>query len=293
MNDFKQIDNTLDRCSLFQQMQIWPLSSELDYNGWLRNFSKEELPIAKRILNAFIYFPQPMINQMLISAVGYAGKVIKSIYSDWCHDDFKNRCWYSYVPGEHPNSSDSGFNFQRILKKSLSIPESRLLFFDDLVNKMRKEKDLIIILVDDFVGSGEQCINMWNQIEGTIHANGHLVIYAPLVVNCKGEEEIRKICSDIYLTPAHFIGLEYNLFDKTCRCWDDEDSYQKGISLITEKSRLIGIPMDDETNTSYYKGFFSQGLSLAFCHGAPDAILPIFYWQDNNWNPLINKTYHR
>ena len=69
-------DVILERCSLFQQMQIWPVTEVLDYQGWLRNFTKEEKPIAKKILNAFMYFPQPMINHMLITSVGYAGKEI-------------------------------------------------------------------------------------------------------------------------------------------------------------------------------------------------------------------------
>lgn len=286
-------DMILERCSLFRQMQIWPVSESLDYQGWLRNFSKEEIPIAKKILSAFMYFPQPMINYMLITSVGYAGREIKNIIKDWKHDDYKSRCWYSIVPGETPNISDSGFSFSRLLKEQLHIPEERLKFFAELKAILGKTTDQIVILVDDFVGSGEQCINMWSQIDGVVKANSHLIVYAPLIINYIGQERIKKKCSDIILTPAHYLGLEYNLFERTCRCWDNDDEYRQGIELIERKSMQIGAPMTNEEDTAYFKGFYAQGLSLAFSHGAPDAILPLFYWQENRWNPLVNKTYHR
>ena len=286
-------DFVLERCSLFQQMQIWPVTEVIDYQGWLRNFSKEEKTIAKKILSAFMYFPQPMINHMLITSVGYAGKEISKVFNNWKHEDFKNRCLYSIVPGENPNISDSGFSFSRILKEQLHIPEGRMKFFNELVEILRKTTDQIVILVDDFVGSGEQCINMWFQIEGAVKANSHLIVYAPLIINHIGEKRIKENCPDIILTPAHYLGPEYNLFNQSCRCWGNEEEYKSGLEIIEKKSRQIGVPMINETDTAYYKGFYAQGLSLAFSHGAPDAILPLFYWQENRWNPLVNKTYHR
>lgn len=41
------------------------------------------------------------------------------------------------------------------------------------------------------------------------------------------------------------------------------------------------------------KGFNKQGLAIAFEHGTPDAIPALFYWETEDWTPLINKVYIR
>ena len=49
-------NNTLiyERGKLFRDVQVWPLSTELDYDGWLRNFTVDsDRAIAAQILDFF------------------------------------------------------------------------------------------------------------------------------------------------------------------------------------------------------------------------------------------------
>ena len=208
------------------------------------------------------------------------------------------------MPGETQNVSDSGFNYTRKLKNVIGIPEGRLVEYDkipevlDFINKPTP-----IILVDDFIGSGEQCSKAYNKNrfkynKKTLHEisakDKHVFVYAPLIVNYIGFERINRECSSLILTPTHILGPEYNLFDPNCYCWKGDIAlYNDGIELILRKSQELGIPSTDGHSTQDEKGFWKQGLALMFEHNAPDAVPSFFYWCHDNWTPLFKKEYTR
>lgn len=292
---------TLERCKLFRSMQIWPIANELDYEGWLSNFKEADLYYAELILNFFMFFSKPMIKKLVGTAIGNAGYHLKNIYPSWTNEDFNANCWFSYVPGEELNPTDSGNLFLRYAR-DLGIPQDNILDFGNLLNSLKNQKGKVVILVDDFVGSGAQCSVAWNRTrltDGTVlkdivKANRHTVIYTPLIINDLGRNRILRECSGLFLYPVHYLDEKYDLFSPNCICWlNDNNLYQKGIEMITRKSQEIGIPMYNSNVTTHFRGFGNQGLAIAFEHGAPDAIPAFFYWKDKGWTPLIKKTYKR
>jgi hypothetical protein len=295
----KAYEETLTRSDYFRRVQVWPASDELDYKGWLANFSgDEERSLAALMLDFFMFYPKKMINYMLTKTVGYAGYALANHFADWDHKHFKDRCIYTFITGENPNPTDSGHIFVRKLRDELHIGEGRIIDFSDLHETLNaKPTPVPVILVDDFVGSGMQCVTAWNRrcpkTDLTIPdlvAMGHVFIYAPLIASLKGVTLIKKNCPDLKLSIAHTLGEEYDLFNPKCICWkNDADLFAKGTDLIIEKSRSLGIPDKGENSV---KGFHEQGLALAFEHGAPDAIPAIFYWADN-WTPLVKRVYNR
>ena len=299
MDISKSYDETITRSEYFRSVQIWPTSDELNYKGWLQNFSEgEERNIAAIILDFFMFYPKQMVNYMLAKTVGYAGYFLIEKFPKWQHKDFKTRCIYTFITGETPNPTDSGHIFVRKLRDELHINERQIIDFNNLHMFLKsKTYPVPIILVDDFVGSGLQCITAWNrQCKQTnltmadLTKDGHLFIYAPLISSQKGYDAITKACPELCLSIAHVLGEEYDLFNPKCICWkDDIELYSKGTTLIIEKSRTLGIP---ERGENSIKGFHEQGLALAFEHGAPDAIPAIFYWVDN-WTPLVKRIYNR
>jgi hypothetical protein len=296
---------TLERAKFFQSVQVWPLTNKLNYSGWLNNFKTDnDKKIACLILDFFSYYSPDMVDQMFISSISKAGSRLSRILPDWKHTDFYERCIYSYIPGETKNISDSGFNFARKLKEVIGIPEKRLIEYDLIPEKLDSiGKPTPVILVDDFIGSGEQCSIAWNENEFKYNNkklneiskdDGHIFVYAPLIVNYIGFKRIITECPSLILTPTHILGPEYNLFDPSCFCWKGEpDLYKEGVELILRKSQELGIPSKNGDDPQDEKGFWKQGLALMFEHGAPDAIPSFFYWCHENWTPLIKKTYQR
>ncbi|OFX20372.1 MAG: hypothetical protein A2041_00630 [Bacteroidetes bacterium GWA2_31_9b] len=299
------IKETKSRARYFQAVHAWPLNEKLDYDGWLSNFkSDEEIKIACSILDFFIYYPDNMVDQMLKSSIDHAGYYLSNTLSDWKHEDFVNRCFYSFIPGENQNPSDSGRLFLRKLRDVLGIPENRLIEYAQIPEVLDKiGKPTPIILVDDFVGSGAQCDKAWNRnkfnhndktLKQISETEGHVFVYSPLIVNYQGYERIKNNCKDLILTQSHILGKEYNLFNKECFCWKNDDTFfHEGTSFIIQKSAELGIPDRNGNHPQDVRGFGQQGLAIAFEHGAPDAIPSFFYWCHKDWIPLIQKTYHR
>ena len=302
---FEITQDRIERYKFFRDVQIWPLAEEFNFQGWLNNFdNKKDHNIACHILDFFNYYPKKMVDQMLIASVGRAGYEFSKYFSHWQHSDFKNKCIYSFIPGETQNPSDSGNLFMRKLRDVLGIDESRFIDYKDIHDLLEKMKTPSpVILVDDFVGSGMQCYKAWCKNEGDQNKKtlnqiaqlyGHKFVYAPLLVNYEGYEYIKRKCSDLILSPSHIIGSEYNLFNPNCICWNGDFSlFSSGVEMILRKSHELGIPSTNGYNVNDEKGFHAQGLALAFEHGAPDAIPAFFYWCSEGWTPLIKKTYQR
>jgi hypothetical protein len=296
-----------DRPDFFQRIQTWPINDELNYKGWLTNFSTpEEKKLASHILDFFMFYPRNMVNQMLKTAIGYCGKILVSHFSNWQHDDFLRKCIYSFIPGETNNPTDSGHIYARKLRNELHIPQENIIYFNDLYSLLEKSSStsIPVIFVDDFVGSGAQCDKAWNENRGgknnctlseIASTSDHIFIYAPLIANYKGFERINSKCKGLILTTCHILNYEYNLFKPQCICWKNENRlYTKGVELILSKSKEQGIPSNEGNNEVDIEGFDRQGLAIAFeDSGAPDAIPAFFYWCSSTWTPLVKKEYKR
>jgi len=303
------LENTLketrERARFFQTVQAWPLEDKLNYEGWISNFkTDEEVSIACSILDFFLYYPDNMINQMLTTTIAYAGHVLMKKFPDWTHDDFVNRCYFSFIPGESQNPTDSGRLFLRKVRDELGIPEDRLIEYNNIPIALENERrPSPVILIDDFVGSGDQCIRAWGinrfdhggkTLREIAATDDHTFIYSPLIVNHVGHKKIVSFCRDLIIEPAHVLGPEYNLFHKDCFCWKGNDaSFKDGVDLILRKSSALGIPFSNGASTQDVRGYKEQGLAIAFEHGVPDAVPALFYWCHKDWIPLIRKTYER
>jgi hypothetical protein len=301
-----EYDSPIARGDFFQKTQIWPLNQVLNYRGWIKNFSTEgEKEIAGHILNFFMFYPDAMIDQMLRAVIGYCGEYLVSSFSDWQHDDFKKRCIYSFIPGETENPTDSGYQYARKLRNVLGIPEERIVDYRSLYFLLENSNgDNPVIFVDDFVGSGAQCDKAWNKNKGGIKQHtlsdiasisSHKFIYAPLISNYTGYDRIKQKCHGLTLVTCHKLDQEYNLFDPSCICWNNDTKlFTRGIELILNKSKEQGIPFTGGKCVVDAKGFGEQGLALSFDNdGVPDAIPALFYWCSDKWTPLIRKDYKR
>lgn len=305
MDHIEQYKITTERSKFFQTVQAWPLDEDLNYEGWLKNFAEgEERRLACLILDFYNHYSSKIVIQMLRTSVSNSGYFFKSFFPDWDHTHFKTKCIYSFIPGETLNPTDSGHIFTRILRDELRVPENRIvnyMYLPQVLDQLATPTP--IVFVDDFVGSGAQVRKAWLNNKFTyngktlsqICSDGkHCAVYAPLIVNKAGHEVITRDCNGLYLSATHILSDEYNIFHKDCICWKKDDTlFKKGTEMLIRKSLAIGIKATGGSSVKDLKGFGEQGLALSFHHGAPDAILPIFYWEDNNWTPLIKKAYER
>ena len=291
------------RYKYYRDTQLWPLADDLNYEKWLDNFADgEEKDIAQRILDFFIYIPDKLINQMLATVIGKCGYYFKGERGAWTDNDFKTNCWYSFIPGEEQKPTDSGHLFTRKLRDIIHIPEERIISYLDLQGQLNISNNQNVILVDDFVGSGHQTWAAWvypNKATGKSFYkistdNNHKIVYAPLIVNYKGYDKIQRECPNLELKYIHKLTKQYSIFEQDCPCWNgDVDLYKRAVKLIENKSKVLGIPFTNGEHIIDVKGYGEQGLAIAFEHCLPDACPPIFYWETDEWKPLMKKVYPR
>ena len=285
----------LQKFKFYQDIQLWPKAADFNFEGWLDNFDNSERSLAERILDFFVYFPEDITNQLFLTAIGRAGYFFRSLDKTWCNQSFHNQCWYSYIPGEDHNVTDSGVTFVKKVKEVTGVDESRILSFSQLFKILYDATTpQNVILTDDFVGTGAQCDHAWNgkpfsdvdkSLKDLVEEGNHRVIYVPLIVNFVGKMRIEGTCPDLHLDYAYELGAEWNLFSEKCPCWGgDIGIYDEGTALIREKSYAIGVT--EEKGQVSVRGFGGQGLALGFSHCIPDACPAIFFVKRNGWIPL-------
>lgn len=286
----------------YQDVQLWPLTSEFNYKRWLENFEEgEDRQIAKHILDFFVYIPELHLDQMLKTVVGKCGYYFQKHDQNWSHESFINGCLYSFIPGDDKGFVHSGTFFTSKLRDKLDIPNENIVDPYTMVQRLvGAQKPLNVILVDDFVGTGAQCCEAWNElwkgqfgsISEIVDEKQHRVVYAPLVVNEMGKQAIEKYCKGLNLVYLHLLGPEYSLFNVDGLCWKgNHDLYDKWMDLHKRIVKKEGIPETDGASVVDAKGFCEQGLALAFKNGIPDACPAFFYWNSDTWKPLIKKHY--
>lgn len=292
----------LSKCDYFVDVQLWPLRQNLNPELWLKNFKANELSFAVHLLNAFIFYTDQMIDQLLTAAFQGLSPFVASTAQS--ADDIRNG-WSSFVDaavitaveGEVPNITDSGFMFARKARQVLGIEETQILSVRGALERLINRGPSPVVFVDDFVGSGNQFVETWRrefEINGVrisfdqfSRANGGNFYYCPLVCSEVGLRRIERDCPSVVTNPAHVLPNRYNALVADSIIWPGSIR-TAAADFVRNASARAGIP-DTDGGVNDWRGFHKLGLCLAFAHSVPDATMPIFYWEQNGWNPLIRR----
>ena len=296
----------LSKCDYFIDVQLWPLHKSLNSRAWLENFTANEIDYAIHLLNSFIYISDDLINEFFVAAyheicthLRTAGDSYLRALESW--RNFNDNVIITYVTGETPNVTDSGYAFARKARQILDIPEERILSPDEALRLILDHGPRPVVFVDDFVGSGNQFIETWHRhikltpslvmsFERTSSVvRGCKFFYCPLVCTEIGYGQIKKICSNVALYPAHVLSPKYNALHSDSLVWPN-NLRAGAFEFLKIASLRAGIPDTGGADVNDWQGFQKLGLTVGFAHCVPDATLPIFYWEENGWKPLIRKT---
>ena len=293
----------LTKCDYFVDVQLWPLHKTLNARGWLGNFPEGEKDHAVHLLNGFLYFSPPLVDQMFVAAVQSvssrfysASDPFLTFQSKW--QQFMDTAIVTYVTGEAPNPTDSGFSFARKARQLLGIPENRIATPDDAVLRLMQEPGPVLF-VDDFVGSGNQFLETWRRSVSILasgthtsfarisEASGSSFYYCPVICTQYGYDRIQAACPSVSLQPAHIITARYSALKPDSYIWPPH-LQASALDFLRIASTRAGIPDDHSVND--WRGFHELGLAVALGDSIPDATLPILYWEKNGWTPLFRRT---
>ena len=154
-----------------------------------------------------------------------------------------------------------------------------------------------VVFVDDFVGSGNQFVETWYRTYRTPYESFKALApmsrakfyYCPAFCTQLGLRRINQECQEVSVNPGVFIPDNYGALAANSVVWPSHLKNTAEDFLRTASARA-GIPDTGGTEPDDWRGFASLGLTVAFENSVPDATLPITYWEQNGWRPLMRRT---
>lgn len=294
-----------EKCADFAKFQIWPLRTRLDARAWLGNFRDDDLPLARHLLNAFMYFNDDLTRQLFVAALQGIGVLRPwrarrkgNMFDDW--PLFLQSISLTYVTGEIPNPADSGHLFARKARDHADISEAQILKPEEVLKRIATKSDRSpIVFVDDFVGSGDQFSETWERrydIGGRTYSFREAAsdaenagtplefYYTPAVCTMYGLDNIKRRCAGVEISAGNILDQRYNAFHPESLIWP-AGLVADGQALVRRISLGLGLP-DDESEWGLL-GYHGLGLAIGFAHKTPDATIPLFRYRADNWRPLV------
>ena len=285
------------KVDFLQDIHLWPARNTIDPSAWLNNFRTSEQPYALNLLNMFLYYNDALIDALLEGAMQNLSAIVVPRATDfedaraqW--SSFLNCLVITYVEGEEPNPTDSGYIFARKARQVLGISQTQIKSPGQALQMLRDNPHRAVIFVDDFVGSGNQILNTWNrkydlgdgkaQSFRSIATPRTNIFYIPVIATSYGLSRLRSPCEHLNTYPAHELSDDYSLISPNSVLWPDQLK-PHAVEFLFEASKRAGITSDQAVN---WRGFHNLGLSVAFEHSVPDATIPLFWWSRNGWFPL-------
>ena len=291
-------DFVLSKCDYFVDVQLWPVAQRLNPRAWLSNFKENEMAHAVHLLNTFVYFSRPLTEQLFKSAFQNlsmavtAAQPMRRARAAWA--SFVDSIIVTRITGEDPSDTDSSHIYARMARQALGIQESRVLSPSETIRQILNQRGRLVLFVDDFVGTGNQFLATWHrsyEINGSQLSFQRVAstlsnvewFYCPVLCTEYGRGEHRHYSSRGI---AGACSLHSESIQRTCyRQRSVAPSSRKYRSRLRPcASQRAGIPEGE------WKGFHGLGLAIAFEDSVPDATLPIFYWSENAWQPLLERT---
>jgi hypothetical protein len=202
--------------------------------------------------------------------------------------DFLSEVLVTPVQGEDNNISDSGRVFGRKARQVLGIGEEHLHEPQDAAH-LAKLNGRPLVLIDDFVGSGEQMIEMWETLGlESVAKAGVPIYYAPALATAYGAQNIIACCDGLHLSAGQVIPRECSATERDSILWPAGKG-EEYLKVVRQASLRAGIPDTNGKSVDDWQGFHNLGLALAMHGSIPDATLAIFRWECNGWNPLIKR----
>lgn len=291
----------LAKCDSFTNMGLWPAGDKLQPRKWLENFTEDEKEHALYLLNSFVYFNSDLsISLLKATIINLSNKLLPS-ESITEHDskwkEFLANSIFIPSVGEERSVTDSATFLAGHLRRDLYIPEYNILSIDRLydpvyISQIKKYDN--VVFFDDFIGSGNQFINMWtNDFEkdgkiypstkdqcATMNLSAH---YCCMIATEYGVERVKQKAPNVELYYSHILQQNTSPIHENSVIWPHH-LRATGPAFIFDVSKRAGIP------ESQYKGYHGLGLALAFSFTIPDASLPIFYWNNEGWSPLMERS---
>ncbi len=293
-----EADSVVRTCAFLSDIRIWDATLKTAARRWMTNFNEDEQQHAAALLDAFLFFSDDLVNRLFVAGFDALATEVTAQATTYAEkkrvwQKFRDEVLITHPTGEMPNVTDSGYAFARRARQRLGIDQAHILETSDVLPMVAGNSSRTVLFVDDFVGSGDQFCNTWHRSYAT--AQGQLSFaalaarkdsptfyYSPLICTEAGFTIIRNNCPGVQVRPTHLLPSVYSANHAQSILWPDA-LRDGGIGYVETSSTRAGI------SATKRWGYHNLGLALAFEHGVPDATLPILWWEEAGWIPLVRR----
>ena len=284
----------------------WDNISAAQLNAWLGNFDEEGQKWAYALLNNFIYYPARDVKQLcrygLTKVIFRAELQEVDRNQDFCCTDNALRQELvdrirdtRFVPLlSEGNPTESGNAIARVYTTLDLINERQVIRPDEILACIAKKSCKRFLLVDDFMGTGEQLRSFWNQPFSWLKVNKHDMSlsqisakykdtsfdYLVLVATAPGLQYVENLVPGLSISFCEKLSEEYRIFG------NDSIFFENADDRIACKTYLEHLCHRKNIGIAGYQGL---DFAIAFNHGAPDSCLPLFWERNANWTPLFKR----
>jgi hypothetical protein len=247
--------------------------------SWLSQFEGDDRDLAARVLDAVDFYGQSQIYAAFRQALAALPGWHKS-------KSRRNGQWrFTAMSGSAGESGDAMLYHFRIANgldakafNELFVSRSDLfrqpLLPEDDPHKLGK--DDVVVLLDDFSGTGTQVCNAWNDPEtsfGSLLA-GVGKVYLILVAASKAARQRISDETTLLPLPAHYLHESDNVFSDKCRHFTEAD-----------RARLLHY--GQIADKKFPRGFGDCGFLVVFQHRPPNNSIPILHADHSKWTGLF------
>lgn len=271
--------------------------------AWLGNFSEDTHKyVAAHILDRLTYRTERMtesafrmyLSSMFREFCSNSSNQIGTNIEDWlaglrtpyCSWTDKIKLCSVSKAGEH---GESGSHLIRILTGSL-FSEDHVFPVD--TQKLHQIKGYIILIVDDFVGSGDQFIKFAKHHKLEIAAKHNCIVYAPSIAYYKGLENLASSKYDIKITPLEIVAKKEQFFshEPNARFFGDDVNTEADVLKVYNDMRKLSKGFGKKSCDSVWLGRDKASLCIGFQWGCPNQSLGLMWLDgDAEWKRLVRR----
>lgn len=275
-------------------------------NSWLKNFDQQSRKYALTLLNHFIFYPERDVKRLCYHALTHV--IFKEELLDFdrrssfaCSNQTVYASLISLIKKcaivpiwSEGNPSESGNTIARIYTTIPLIHQRQVLRPDQVLPSIYEGTYQRFLFVDDFLGSGDQVIDFWNEPSISLGSSGKKIPlsriaqvhpglsfeYVALVASTFGLNRVRTSCPELKLHVCEELTDEYRVFADTSMFFTTREERDLCHNYLKDLCQKKGIDL---------LGWHQLDFAVAFHHGAPNSCLPLFWKRATSWNQLVRR----
>lgn len=301
----KVINSIKDEVELYCDSRVWS-KDWLDVLCWLSNFkdNDEHYYFAHLLLDKIIFRTNKMLEnsyrrflattvRMRVNSLANTQFSVSQFFAALKEADRRLLPFFRVVPILNSHEmAESGSALLRHINQELVNVKFNL---QNEANRCPKEKlhsEHLILVVDDFLGSGQQAIDFFKEYsllhpEAKFLQNHTNLLFAPSLAMSSGQKEFETACPNIVISPLELVLPQHNVFYGDMGSpFNDRDrgfSKQNALDCYNNIKRIHKIGLSD------WRGRSESALPIVFQLGVPNQSLGIIFHQASNWHTLQSR----